>query len=337
VGERSRLFFLVVTAAMLGSACVRKVAVPEPLPVQPPVPTDELMARINSYRDINGFAAQVEIQVVDYFTGKAGEARKFPAANGLIRLQRPENIRMLVSAPVISKKIADMASDGHQFRLAIYWPDDKRVFVRGSNLAEYSRLEAEQILHTQDPRLREAGALVNIRPQHLTDAFLIKPIDSNGQTEFFREEVRQIESGAKNKMVWRTYYVIYVLERGQGQRSYLRRKFWFDRTQFGTPLVRQQVFGNGDGRLASDIFYSDFFRDPGSQRLWPRRVRIERPGDGYGLTIIVEKDSAEINPQLPSAAFLLENTEGLREVDLDQPQKGSPITRSLPPLSNNSQ
>ncbi|HXG68338.1 MAG TPA: hypothetical protein VNO70_24805, partial [Blastocatellia bacterium] len=103
-------------------------------------------------------------------------------------------------------------------------------------------------------------------------------------------------------------------------RAELRRKFWFDRT-VGNRLTRQQTFENGTGRLGSDIYYSDWTRVPESSRDWPMRIVIDRHNDGYRLELLLEKNSVAINPELPDTAFILENDEKLKEVDLDAPRK----------------
>ncbi|HSE98042.1 MAG TPA: hypothetical protein VLD57_07190, partial [Blastocatellia bacterium] len=119
---------------------MRRVTVAEVLPLQEPVKVEELVNRINSYSEVKTFSAQAGVLVRNYFTGVGTKAEEFPEANGAIRLQRPENIRMQVKAPVISSRVADMVSDGQQFRLAIYYPSTKRQFVHGSNLGELEHL-----------------------------------------------------------------------------------------------------------------------------------------------------------------------------------------------------
>jgi hypothetical protein len=333
------LTFIIAAVTIFASGCVRKVTVAEVLPIQDPVTTEELVNRINSYSEVKTFSAQAGVLVRNYFTGVGTKAEEFPEGNGAIRLQRPENIRMQVKAPVISSRVADMVSDGRQFRLAIYYPTDKRRFVHGSNLSDLDHLDVNELKDMKDPEIARAGGLVNMRPQHVTDAFLIKPTTANDRTEIFREEVRQEDidsrSGKKKNRVDRTYYVLYVLERNDKGFLELRRKFWFDRTQKETPLVRQQTFENGGGKVASDIIYSDWFTIPGSGRKWPARVVVDRRYDGYRIELTLEKETVEVNLELPGTTFILENTEGLKEVDLDAPRKmqaapGRSLQQDLP-------
>lgn len=325
---RSTRYFaiLILAAALLGSACVKKVSINELLPVQTPLTMNELISRINMHSEINTFSAQAENVVVrNYFTGEDTKAEQFPAAAGLIRFQRPDNTFMRVT--FLSAKVADMASDGQHFSLAIFRPSDKRRFIYGSNLKDIDRMNAEQIQGKKDSQLKEAGGLVNMRPQHITDSFLIKPITPGTGNEVFREEVRQAEPDTrpnkKKRLVEKTYYVVYVLDHGENGQAKLRRKFWFDRTQPDTPLVRQQLFENGEGKIVSDITYTDWFTVPGTSRKFPGIVTIDRRNDGYRLKIDLDKDSVEINAELPPNLFQLENTEHLEELNLDAPRKAS--------------
>ena len=319
---------LVLATGLFGSACIKKVTVNDVLAVQPPLTTEDLINRINAYSEVNTFSAQAENVIVrNYFTGVGTKADEFPAAGGLIRFQRPENTRLRVT--FLGKKIADMVSDGQEFRLAIFYPDDKRRYIRGSNLKEIERMNIEELQEKKDPRLKEAGGLVNMRPQHITDSFLIKPIAPEARHDVFREELRNAEPdtrpGKKNRMVEKTYYVLYVIEHGENGQAKLRRKFWFDRTLTDTPLVRQQTFENGEGKLASDVTYSDWLAVENATIKLPGRVIIDRRSDGYRLEIELKHDSVEINAALPDPTFKLPNDDKLEEIDLDAPRNAQPL------------
>jgi hypothetical protein len=319
-----RFFAIPILAlALLSSACIKHVTVAQQLPVNPPLPVEELVNRINSFLGVNTFKAQGTFIVRNYFTGKDNKADEFPGANYTIRLKQPESIRLIVKAPVIGKQVAEMASNGNQFQLAIFYPDEKRQFLYGTNVNEIARISK---VESKDPTLLKAGGLLNMRPQHFIDAFLIKPI--NGNYEIFREEVLQEEAdtrrGRKNKRINKSYYVLYVVERSktaaQNGIVELRRKFWFDRNQSGTPLARQQTF-EADGRLASDIVYTNWIGVPDTDKFWPQEIIVDRRNDGYQVRLLIEKESIEINLELPELAFKLENTENLKEVNLDEPRK----------------
>jgi len=336
---RYLLFILIGAAAVIGSACVRRVNVNELLPVHDPLSIEQLIGRINAYNNIQTFSAQSTVTVWNYFTGEGSKADEFPSATGLIRFRRPEDTRMKVT--FLSADVADMTSDGHKFTLKILRPQDKRRFIYGSNLGDIEQMNASEIKETKDPQLTKAGGLVNMRPQHITDSFLIKPITDTDRTNTFREEVRQVERdtrpGKKNRFVERSYYVIYVLERDEKGQAKLRRKFWFDRSQSDTPLVRQQLFENGVGRLAGEVTYSEWFTQPNSNYQWPKHVIIDRRNDGYRLDLKLTADTVEVNAALPDNVFTLENQEHLEELNMDAPHKATsepPRKPNAPKLAN---
>jgi hypothetical protein len=322
------LTVLTIAVALFSSACVRKVPVNRVLAVYEALSTNELIDRINAFADVKTFSGQATIVVRNYFTKEDEKADEFPSATALIRFQRPENTRMKVT--FYSADVADMVTDGAQFKLAIY--KRKPRFIYGSNLKEIDRMAADELKQADNPELKQAGGLVNMRPQHITDSFLIKPVAD--RSNVFREEVRQVEkdpaSGKKNRLIERTYTIIYVLERKEGGQAELRRKFWFDRTQPTTPLVRQQTFDNGSGRLASDVSYSKWFTVPETNRQWPGVTIIDRRTDGYRLELELDKESVEINGNLPPTTFVLENKERLEEINLDAPHKMNVDSRKAP-------
>src|SRR5262245_27393904 len=323
------LLVLVLAVAVLGSACVRKVSVNGLLPVSAPLSTEELIDRINAYGKIETFSAQANVKLWNYFSGEGSTAEEFPIATGQIRFKRPENTLMKVT--FIHFDVADMVSDGRQFKLALYRPQDSRRFIYGSNLKDIERMNAQEVRDTKDKRLTKAGGLLNMRPQHITDSFLIKPITEAERQNVFREEVRQVEPdttpGKKNRLIERSYYVLYVVAPDDKGQLKLLRKFWFDRTQQNqpgqqsTPLVRQQTFENGGGKLASDVTYSTWFHVTNTNREWPATVVIDRRNDGYRLKLDLLPASVEINVELPETTFTLENTEKLEELNLDEPRK----------------
>lgn len=319
--RRFSLFaFLIVVTSFFGSACVKRISIAEKLPVRAELSTDQLIDRINDYAEVKTYFSQGTLTVVNYFTSSNSKADQYPQATGLVWLQRPQNIRMRVS--FLGTDVTDMTTDGEKFRVAIYRPDDKRRFIYGSNLRKFDRMEVGEFKDSKDPRIEQAGGLVNMRPQHITEAFLVKPIVKDGHTGTFVEQVKAeenlLEPGKKKRLVERTYYVLYVLERNDEGQLKLRHKFWFDRTQENTPLVRQQIFENGGGKLTAEVSYGNWIQNPGSNTRWPLDVTIDRREDGYRLRLQIEKDSLEINGDMTDTTFLLENTKGLKELNVDE-------------------
>jgi hypothetical protein len=321
VVRRRGIVVAVLVALVATAGCVRNVKVPPLLPVEPVLGVDALVERVNGYDRQRQISAPVTLQFRDRQGAAAGRNKEYPAADGRLVLLRPNNIRLQVKFPVVGTKVADMASDGDKFQVKVFYPENKRKFIEGSNAARYKRVESDTV--SDDPALQRAGALANMRPQHLTDAFLIKPVALDGvQTVYFLDEERQVErdmrSGAKKGAeVERRYYVLTMLERvNGGPEAQVTRRFWFDRTVRGTPLARQELYE--DGRIATRVLYSDFFTTSAGLS-WPERVWIERVDDGYSVEVIFEKSEVEINgEEVPVTAFKLENTEMFEQVDLDR-------------------
>jgi len=323
---RRILLALLVLPLLLGANyCEHKVPVPVVLPPVATMTPANLLAEINSEAAENTIQARVMLDFEDFAQAAKGTKRSIPTVNGLLVMKRPESIRLLVEAPLFSLKIADMVSDGQNFKVAIFWPDSSRKFLIGSNLRAYQKLR--ETSKNSNPDLARAGALANIRPQHLTDAILINGVNSGPNSLYFVEEDSEIEAdpnpnAKRGAQVNRPYYVVALLEnRGDGS-SELQRRFWFDRTQNGAPLTRQQIFEHGTP--ISDVTYEGPFQVSGHQ--FYKKVYIQRRDDAYAVTVSFVPESVQINNEIPQTAFVLENESGLPVVNLDSmADKAQPI------------
>lgn len=316
--------FALVSIALLSSCVSRRVDV---VPFLPPTSTaslEELVERINEWRSIDSLVLRVDLQFETVDRAEEGEGRQFRTAQGRLLLSRPGRIRLNIEAPILSANIAEMASDGERFQLLIH-PPEYRAMIHGRNDESY-REQTEKL--DEDPELEKAGPLVNIRPQHLTDAFLIAPIPvETPHTVAFLTEERVEEpdtrTGAKkDALVRKSYHVVTALRLGRDAPS---SRYWFDRGH-EPKLRRQQVYG-ADGRLMADIRYDRYRPGPGPDPIpMASRVRIERPYDDYALVVTVKPDGVTVNRELPDRAFLVEAPEAwgddLRVIDLDDRTKG---------------
>jgi hypothetical protein len=239
-------------------------------------------------------------------------------AEAILVLLRPDKIRLVVQAPVVKTKVAEMVSESNRFKVAIY-PSDYKRFLVGTNDADYSNWRAT---------LGDKGksALISARPFHFTEALMMRALDCNdsriicGIEETIVEEPDPQRGSKKGARALRSFYVISELEKPSQENgpARVRRRFWFDRTM-GARFARQQIFDN-QGDLTTEVSYSDYKRLNGeSKSLWPGVILVSRPHDGYSARLTFSEDRFKINPQLPANAFTLENTEGLPETDLDKP------------------
>src|ERR1044071_3966394 len=163
----------------------------------------DLIKEANRMASVRSIRGKIDIQIEDTSFAESGLAEKYRTADGTVYLQRPGRIYLKIQAPFVGTNIAEMTSDGEHFRVAVLQGDEKyRRFVRGTNNAVYPKLEMEESSAERNSsrnktvsEQRARSALSNLRPQHLTDALLIRPIaprtDSGfvyAQSEFYQEE-----------------------------------------------------------------------------------------------------------------------------------------------------
>jgi hypothetical protein len=313
---RNSLVSAVLALAILSISCSslvggRDSSIPRLLTPLADAEFDELINRLKPFTELQSLrTSQVYLQFLD-----AVESYRYPEAVATLILQRPDKIRLLLQAPAIRSKISDMVSESNKFKVAIYYGDYK-LFLLGTNDADYTNWRES---------LGDKGksALTAARPFHFTEMLMMRPINFELFTYSF-EESHLIEpdtrrGSKKGVRVIRSYYVITELELGSSasRPARVNRRFWFDRTDGGT-FCRQQLFDNHN-QLATDIYYSDYKRlNPASTETWPSSILVTRPHDNYSARITLHDDRFEINPELQPNTFILQNTEGLRETDLDK-------------------
>lgn len=330
----SRVWASVVLTTLLASglvtqpACnlVRKsVEVEKLLAPLAEADTAQLIEIVNRMVSPSSIRGKVDIQFEDTSFATSGVAEKYRTADGTIIVQRPGKVYLIVQGP-LAIDIAQMTSDGEHFRIAVLRGEEKyKRFVRGTNSAVYAKLNGNgEATNKGKPNteVQTVKALSNLRPQHLTDALLMRPIDPKApnviyvRSEFFQSEK---DPGSKKRVV-RGYYLLDEVQT-DGANSRLLRRFWFNRVNT-IQLARLQTFDDKSS-LTTDVSYSDFkpFGAEGRISL-PTRIGLTRPQDHYQLSITYQSpESVIMDRQYPSEAFVLENKWDLQEVDLDAPKK----------------
>ena len=317
---------------LMGAACATHTTVEVPKPLTPlsDAGTPQLIAEVNRLATFRSIHGRVDIQFEDTSFAASGIAEKYRTADGQITLQRPGKVYLIIQVPLIATDVAQMTSDGEHFRIAILKGDEKyRRFVSGTNNAVYAKWESNTPSDPKGKQNKEAqtvSALSNLRPQHLTDAMLIRPIELSksagviyAQTEFFQEE--KDPALASKKRVLRGYYLLDEVQPASNGVAHLLRRFWFDRVG-GIRLARLQTFDDHGG-LVTDVSYGDMkkFGEAGGVQL-PARIDLTRPQDRYRITITYQSpESAKIDQDYPPDAFVLANRWQLKEVDLDAQKK----------------
>lgn len=290
----------------------------------------DLMAEVNRYAKVNSMRAKMDLKLEDNSFAEAGIAEKYKTADGEIVVQRPGNILLKVQVPVIKMDVVQMTSDGEKFRVAVLQDggDGKyKKFVIGSNNADYSKLQDnlnEMNLDNGKQLKQNVNALANMRPQHFTDAMLVRPIDTENYvytTSTIFQEESDVTVGKKSPLrkVLRGYYFLDELKKSEDGTLRIMRRFWFDRVG-GIRPARQQIF-DAKGEIESDIVYGsegNLSTDNTSSRL-PLQIEVTRPKEKYKMVLKYQSpETVTIGKSYPAKAFVLENTWNLPEVDLDK-------------------
>lgn len=334
----SRLALLLAVALLAGGCGLfrtsRKISVPQPLTPLLDATTEQLLAEVNRMAGVRSLGGRVDIQFLDTSFAECGIAEKYRTADGRLIVQSPGQIYLLIQAPLIGTKIAEMSSNGERFWAAVYQGDPKyRRYVTGTNSAVYERLEAngQSLDCRQNGARREAAmqratvsALSSLRPQHFTAALLVPPAAPEGSNllyaaaETFEEEPDPRPAARKDARVVRGYYVMSELEPQGPNRARVLRRFWFDRVG-AIRLARVQTYDER-GRLVTDVVYSNpqTFGAGAAARRLPAQIELTRPQDRYSIRVAFqEPTAAEVDTPRDPDIFVLKNSEGLPEVDLD--------------------
>jgi hypothetical protein len=326
------LILALLVGVASGCSTHKTVGVPKALSPLSDASMPQLIDEVNRVAAVRSIHGKVDIQFEDTSFATSGVAEKYRTADGQITLQRPGKVYLVVQVPLIAADVAQMTSDGEHFRVAILKGDEKyQRFVMGTNNAIYGKLDSDgsNAANTSaDKEAQTVSALSNLRPQHLTDAMLIRPIDSKSnsdliyaQTQFFQEE-NDPSPGSKKRVV-RGYYLLDEIQPSGAGAARLLRRFWFDRVN-GIRLARMQTFDDC-GALITDVSYSDMrkFGEDQSAQL-PVRIDLTRPQDRYRITLTYQApETVKINQDYPPDAFVLTNRWQLKEVDLDATKKNS--------------
>jgi len=287
----------------------------------------ELMNEVNRFARVNSMRAKMDLKFEDNSFAQFGSKDVYRSADGEIVVQRPASILLKVQVPVIKTDVAQMTSDGETFRVAILNDGGSgkyKKFVKGTNAADYSKLQKSMNKDDSDGTIKEnVNAFANLRPQHFTDAMLVRPIDT--ANVYTMSTIFQIENDpTQNKKsplftVMRGYYLLDEFGKQNDGSLKIVRRFWFDRVG-GIRLARQQLF-DAKSEIESDIIYGKegALTATGDYANLPLRIQVTRPKDKYTMSLTYQSPEAvTIGKPYPAKAFVLENTWGLQEVDLDE-------------------
>jgi outer membrane lipoprotein-sorting protein len=280
-----------------GCAVSKKTAVK---PGQAPGPLqtatkEELITRYNQQaQSVSSLNATVSMKLT---AGSAysGVIEQYHEVNGFILASKPASIRAIGQAPVVGKNVFDMVSNGETFH--IYIPS-RNKFIEGR--ADFERQAKKPI--------------ENLRPQHLVDALLWKPIADKAIVLF--EEANEPTA---------RYYVLTLVRVDITDSSFsaieiytrewnIAQKIWFDRTDLN--ITRVEMFADA-GKVNSDTRYSDW--EMAGDSRYPRQIAITRPGDDYKLELAIKK--LALNEKIAADRFDLQQPAGSELVHVGEDAK----------------
>lgn len=289
----------------------------------------DLMATVSRFAKMNSMRAKMYLKFEDNSYAEVGLAEKYKTADGEVVVQRPSNILLKVQIPIVKSDIVQMTSDGEKFRVAILNDGGSgkyKKFVVGTNNADYSPLqqEVERINGDAKELKQNVNAFSNLRPQHFTEAVLVRPVDTENfayLTTTITQEEYDVSAKKKSPLTWvlRGYYLLDEVRKNENGELIISRRFWFDRVG-SVRLARQQIF-DAKGEIESDITYGKEgnLTDTGEYNQLPLQIVVTRPKEKYKMSLTYQSpEDVSIGKTYPDKAFALENTWNLEEVDLDK-------------------
>ncbi|MGI8467715.1 MAG: hypothetical protein ACR2N3_04615 [Pyrinomonadaceae bacterium] len=300
---------------------------------------EQLINEVNRFAKVNSIHAKMDLKFENNAYADVGLTEKYRTADGDLVVQRPSDIFLRVQIPLLKSDIAQMTSDGDKFRVAILQDDaggKYKKFVLGSNNADYTKLQesiSQMNLEGGKAIQQNVSAFANLRPQHFTEALLVRPTDAEHtylQSEIVQDEV---DPTAKKKSptarVLRGYYLLDELAKNADGDLNVTRRFWFDRVG-GIRLARQQIF-DANGEIESDIVYGNEgnLSDNPDYRNLPLRVEVTRPKEKYKMSLTYQTpESVTLGKVYNQDVFVLKNSWNLPEVDLDKQNQASQEQKS---------
>jgi len=254
-------------------------------PSQVPAPAREaslaqLVTSLNALsQSVRTLTATVDLEPT---TGSiySGVIKEYHDVRAFILIESPALIRILGQAPVVRTDIFDMVSNGEEFRL--YIPPLQKFIVGKTAFRRPAK-----------------NSLENLRPQHILEALLIPGLDAS-HDKCLLEEAQ--ENGHR-------YYVVHIVELGEGDELRPERTAWFDRADLN--LARMQFY-ESDGLFVEDVRYAKYQDFQGVT--YPSQIEVMRPIEDYRLAITMQK--ATFNQPIEADKFVLAQPPGTQLVDL---------------------
>jgi hypothetical protein len=275
---------LLVTVALASGCIVRTLRIPRhgaPSGQLATASLEELVGKVGAWdQQLHTINATVNLEPSVGSVNK-GEIDEYKNIRAFVLIRKPSMFRLIGLMPVMGSRVFDMVTDGKEFK--VHFPTKNKLVVGKNDMNRPSTKKLE-----------------NIRPQHLLDALVVRPISADERPVL---ENHTDEADA--------FYIVHVLQ-GRGANLKLARNLWFERV--GLRLARQVIFDD-KGDIVTDARYEDY--KVSHAIAFPHTITIMRPADEYGVKLTVQK--LELNKDLEDEKFALTIPPGTEVVDLAKP------------------
>jgi outer membrane lipoprotein-sorting protein len=236
---------------------------------------DELNAIIShTYDAIQSFAATSVTLSASSGSVYQGKITDYTALPGFILFRKPDDIRVRATLPYLATLAFDMVSNSQDFKLYL---KDKNLFVEGLNSAPAN----------------SPNKIENLRPEAFLSSMMIHPWDPATEYSMLKDETDEDNA----------LYRLEFNHKASDGSPIPGREIWFDRVDLS--LDRQKTY-DSDGNIVSDTRYSEWRVFSGVS--FPAHIDINRPIDGYGVAIEIQK--MDMNKEITNAQFVLTQPEG---------------------------
>lgn len=253
---------------------------------------DQLVEKINSgAAKLKTMNASVTI---DASSGgeKKGKVTDYRQISGNVLVRKPEMMRMIGRVPVVGNHLFDMVSNGKTFELSI--PPQNKFIVGSNEMGKPSPTPLE-----------------NLRPQHILDALLLKPVDTAaGEIAVLEQSTEMVKDAKTKKDAIQQDYVVVVISKDDKGGAYLSRRVVFSREDL---MPHEQYIYDRVGQIVTFAHYGKFQDYDGT--MFPSVVDIQRPVEEYAITLNILK--LRVNEELRDDQFQLAQPAGSRLINLD--------------------
>jgi outer membrane lipoprotein-sorting protein len=227
--------------------------------------------------------------------GKEGEVIQYHSFRGFITVQKPHNLRVIMTLPVLGSKALDMVSNGDTFTM-MNASTHGDVWRQGSNTVTK----------------RSKNGLENLRPPVFFDSLLVPGVGAD-ELVTLTESTRVLDLDNKHhEAIEEPDYELTIMKKKGGNPAILQRTRTIHINRV-TMLPFQQDIYNADGQVETLATY-DHYQPYGDQQ-FPALITIKRPLDEYSLKVEITK--LALNEKLDDDQFELPIPPGVKVLKMD--------------------